>query len=278
MSVPLGKISWADLTAEDDDSFIPGVTEETYAQPADNISRLASRVGELRTIAEDDPGSSRPPGFGFLLEGRALALPEDSKTMQSVVALPPDSREVGQETRKRGLECSEEGETKLRRLAVGPTTFPVPGADPIFPGVLKKTEVKEKAPEEDVEATPMSPSPAEKVTRNGIAGLMKNRESLSSSSENGDVNCWTRRQQLRERQVAIGKSTHEYQKYQAEVPADDRKVGVHPVTPDPTKKVSKRTFDAEMRTWRKALHELYQKPGGEEYINRVDHLLKVEGH
>ncbi|KAF4702920.1 hypothetical protein FOZ63_031415, partial [Perkinsus olseni] len=48
--------------------------------------------------------------------------------------------------------------------------------------------------------------------------------------------CWERRKILRERQVEIGKATQQYEKYRAEVSPSKRRPGVHPVTPDASKR------------------------------------------
>ncbi|EER14294.1 hypothetical protein Pmar_PMAR029369 [Perkinsus marinus ATCC 50983] len=83
MSLPTleGKINWAAISAEEEDSFVPDVCEVTYAEAAEGVSKLTAKIGKIM-----ESESSRPPGFGFLMDGQGLILPEDSKTIQSVMA------------------------------------------------------------------------------------------------------------------------------------------------------------------------------------------------
>eukprot|EP01065_Artemidia_motanka_P026379 TRINITY_DN3133_c0_g1_i1.p1 TRINITY_DN3133_c0_g1~~TRINITY_DN3133_c0_g1_i1.p1 ORF type:complete len:368 (+),score=138.12 TRINITY_DN3133_c0_g1_i1:82-1104(+) len=66
------------------------------------------------------------------------------------------------------------------------------------------------------------------------------------------------RQRQRIKQIEIGKMTEGYQNYIDQVPKDQRVEGVHihtpPVSPSVNNFVSKRDFDAMLRTWRRFLH------------------------
>jgi len=65
---------------------------------------------------------------------------------------------------------------------------------------------------------------------------------------------WVRREAARMRQIAIGKARPEYRRYLAEVPVNLREP-VHPSTPNPKDRVSKRQFDRALGDWRRRLHE-----------------------
>jgi histone RNA hairpin-binding protein len=58
----------------------------------------------------------------------------------------------------------------------------------------------------------------------------------------------------RQKQIDMGKKTPEYASYIAKVQVEDRKQG-EPHTPRIEYKCSKRSFDGQVRKWRRALHE-----------------------
>jgi len=70
---------------------------------------------------------------------------------------------------------------------------------------------------------------------------------------------WSRREAARLRQIMIGKARPEYRRYLSEVPIDHRD-SVHPRTPDPRQRVSKRQFDRALGEWRRRLHEFDAAP------------------
>ena len=65
---------------------------------------------------------------------------------------------------------------------------------------------------------------------------------------------WNRRFASRARQIAIGKSRPEYQRYCDQVPVEERGP-LHPQTPDSGVRCSKREFDRVLADWRRRLHE-----------------------
>jgi len=79
---------------------------------------------------------------------------------------------------------------------------------------------------------------------------------------------WTRREQARQRQIAIGKARPEYRRYVQEVPRDQRDSS-HPQTPESKARVSKRQFDRTLSAWRCRLHE-YDVPRATVEGNKAD--------
>jgi len=65
------------------------------------------------------------------------------------------------------------------------------------------------------------------------------------------------RLQTRKQQIDKGYNTNEYRRYKEEVPLDRRIRGndKHPKTPDRYQVCSKRSFDGQLRKWRRLLHQ-----------------------
>ena len=67
-----------------------------------------------------------------------------------------------------------------------------------------------------------------------------------------------RKLEQRQKQIGYGKNSLAYQRYLEDVPKDRRSFDLinsdHPRTPDIAKDVSKRTFDGQVKAWRRQLH------------------------
>lgn len=63
------------------------------------------------------------------------------------------------------------------------------------------------------------------------------------------------RVEKRQRQIDIGKSTPEYAAYLTVVPRSKRIPRLHPVTPNKNQHCSKRSWDGQVRKWRRLLHQ-----------------------
>ncbi|XP_072486515.1 oocyte-specific histone RNA stem-loop-binding protein 2-like isoform X2 [Notamacropus eugenii] len=58
----------------------------------------------------------------------------------------------------------------------------------------------------------------------------------------------------RQKQIDYGKRTAGYQCFSQQVPKATRQSGLHPQTPDKSRRYSRRSWDAQIRQWRRALH------------------------
>lgn len=59
----------------------------------------------------------------------------------------------------------------------------------------------------------------------------------------------------RQKQIDYGKNTSGYSLYTAQIPRNQRKRGDHPWTPNKYQLCSKRSWDGQVRKWRRALHK-----------------------
>lgn len=89
-----------------------------------------------------------------------------------------------------------------------------------------------------------------------VAPVINKEETKEQKKKNG-VETDPHRLDQRQKQIDFGYNSEGYRRYLAEVPKSERiaKNPMHPITPRKTQQCSKRSWDGQVRKWRRGLHQ-----------------------
>eukprot|EP01121_Diplochlamys_sp_Union-15-3_P007072 TRINITY_DN176_c0_g1_i1.p1 TRINITY_DN176_c0_g1~~TRINITY_DN176_c0_g1_i1.p1 ORF type:complete len:356 (-),score=65.93 TRINITY_DN176_c0_g1_i1:26-1042(-) len=111
-----------------------------------------------------------------------------------------------------------------------------------------------------VYSTPNSPVITTPPNRNS-------NRSKTNSVDNKEKETDQHRLEQRQKQIDYGYNTEGYKNYIAQVPKNSRKKGMLK-TPEKTQKCSKRSWDGQIRKWRRQLHEWDSTPAGTDEMSK----------
>nr|XP_046185261.1 stem-loop binding protein 2 isoform X1 [Oncorhynchus gorbuscha] len=109
--------------------------------------------------------------------------------------------------------------------------------------------------------------------RRSQAGMRLAPRNLDPAHMEGNESVLKRRQ----KQVQYGKNTSGYQNYLEQVPKRLRIPGLHPSTPNKYRKYSRRSWDMQVRLWRRALHAWDPLSEAHGEVEEQDPLDQLQG-
>jgi|EP00945_MAST-04E_sp_MAST-4E-sp1_P003613 hypothetical protein len=274
-------VSYASLLQSNDDPETVGTPAEVSVESTASTSRKVtgniSFASMLRggSKSTPEPATMDQENVGASFRGDANAAVEStvSEPKQRSVQIKPETAEkqsakvvqgisflskvLGATAEGAGAQLQTSPSATPRAASVPEGPLPAPKAKPAFNLSLDSSRdglnlLFSQVVRAGNGALPSTP-------RQPVASLPKIAEETASPKAAKEVKpepLNEKRIEKRQRQIDIGKMSVGYQHYTKAVPKNDRVVGVlrHPVTPNKLERVSKRNFDAKMKSWRRYLH------------------------
>ncbi|XP_039549967.1 stem-loop binding protein 2 [Pimephales promelas] len=169
-------------------------------------------------------------------------------------------------------DVAQDFKTKTHSLPCSPEPWLLPGCSTVYDSLVSCSKTPQSASHNGEKTSavqkPRRSSILERcilkmstasvaVGTEDIDGIKRSPSGVQWSPHNADPSHFETNEAVlkrRQKQIQYGKNTCGYQNYEQQVPKRLRVPGIHPSTPNKHRKYSRRSWDMQVRLWRRALH------------------------
>ncbi|ROL48031.1 Oocyte-specific histone RNA stem-loop-binding protein 2 [Anabarilius grahami] len=169
-------------------------------------------------------------------------------------------------------DVAQDLKTKTHSLPCSPEPWLLPGCSTVYDSLVSCSKTPQSASRNGEKTSavqkPRRSSILERcilkmstasvaVGTEDIDGIKRSPSGVKWCPQNADPSHFETNEAVlkrRQKQIQYGKNTCGYQNYEQQIPKRLRVPGIHPSTPNKYRKYSRRSWDMQVRLWRRALH------------------------